>query len=535
MGGRTASELVVRSFIDGYFDGAARRSVKAAATRSLEAINRWIHAVGQRDPDLKGMASTLTALILRGRQLHVIHVGDSRLYRLRGDRLQQLTNDHTLGPGNLNRLARAIGADDEVRIDYIDLPNEQHDRYLLCSDGVHGGISDASLREILARRADPGDTARQLVEQAIAARVGDNATALIVDVVDLPPADLSDIEGALSMQAIGDLPDVGAVVDQFRIDEVLSESRYVTVLRATDLVDERQVVMKFPKPLEGADRPMRDAFLRERWIASRIQSPFVGEVIQLHAERQTQLYLAMPFYQGELLESRLRRRPPLSLTAGMDIALKIARGVVAIHRAGVIHRDIKPDNIILCPAVPRQPTAVKIIDFGVARPTTTRDIGAVSEPGTPSYMAPELFKGAQATAESDQFALGVTIYRLFTGRFPYGEIEPFTKPKFRAPPPLSSYRPDLPAWLDRTIGRAIALNPADRYGDVLELVFELENGADRASPLNVVHEPLYQRNPLLFWKVTSIVLALLLALSMYANSGRNTAQPPQPAALKQRH
>jgi serine/threonine protein kinase/serine/threonine protein phosphatase PrpC len=518
MGGRTAAELVVRSFMDGYFDGAAGGLVKEASIRSLEAINRWVYSIGRRDAGLRGMACTLTALILRDRQVHVVHVGDSRLYRLRGDRLQQVTIDHTLGPGNLNRLARAVGAEDELRIDYINVPNEPHDRYLLCSDGVYGGVTDNALREMLVRRADPDETARQIVEQAIAARVGDNATALIVDVVDLPPSDFSDIEGALAVQAIRDLPRIGSSIDEFRIDEVLGDSRYVRVFRATDLVDQRQVVLKFPKPLDGADRPMRDAFLRERWISSRVQSPFVGEVIQLPPERQTCLYLAMPFYEGELLEARLKRRPVLSMTAGLDVALKVARGIVAMHRAGVIHRDIKPDNIILCPVIPGQPTAVKIIDFGVARQKSARDIGAVAEPGTPSYMAPELFRGEQATEATDQFALGVTIYRLFTGRFPYGEIEPFTNPKFRSPPPLSSDRPDLPAWLDKAIGRAISLDPADRYGDVLELIFELENGADRASPINVARKPLYQRNPLLFWKITSVVLALLLAVSIFSRS-----------------
>jgi serine/threonine protein kinase len=140
--------------------------------------------------------------------------------------------------------------------------------------------------------------------------------------------------------------------------------------------------LKFPKPLEGADRPMRDAFLREMWIASRVRSPFVGEVIQLAPDRQTQLYLAMPFYDGEMLESRIKRKPMLSLTAGLDIALKIARGLLAMHRAGVIHRDIKPDNIILCSPIPGQPTTVKIIDFGVARQTTALDIGVIAEPGT---------------------------------------------------------------------------------------------------------------------------------------------------------
>jgi len=494
---------------------------KDSSARSLEAVNRWVHSIGRRDTDLQGMACTLTALICKGRQIHVVHVGDTRLYRLRGDQLQQLTVDHTLGPGKLNLLSRAVGADDELRIDYLNLPNEQHDRYLLCSDGVHGGISDSTLREILVRRGAPDETAREIVDRALAARIGDNATALIIDVIELPPSEFSDIEGELSEKTIRALPDAGSFIDGFRIDGTLSDSRYVRVFRATDLVDGRQVVMKFPKPLEGADRPMRDAFLREMWTASRVRSPFVGEVIQLADDRQTKLYLAMPFYDGETLENRLKRRPMLSLTAGLDIALKAARGLVAMHRAGVIHRDIKPENIILCPPIPGQPTTVKIIDFGVARQRAAPDIGTVSEPGTPSYMAPELFRGLQATEASDQFALGVTIYRLFTGRYPYGEVEPFTHPKFRSPSPLANYRSDLPAWLDKVIGHAIALDPSERYEDVLELIFELEHGADRASPINVARTPLYHRNPLLFWKITSAFLVLLLVISFFFNSSKN--------------
>jgi serine/threonine protein kinase/serine/threonine protein phosphatase PrpC len=531
-GGRVAAELTVRAFIDGCLGNADHLLPKDSSARSLDAVNRWVHSVGRRDLDLQGMACTLTALICKGRQIHVVHVGDTRLYRLRGNQLQQLTVDHALGPGELNRLTRAVGADDELRIDYLNLPNEQHDRYLLCSDGVHGGISDAELRGLLIRRAAPDETAREIVDRALAAPIGDNATALIIDVIELPPSEFSDIEGALSGKTMRGLPDVGSIIDGFRIDGVLSDSRYVRVFHATDLVDRRQVVMKFPKPLQGVDRPMRDAFLRETWIASQVRSPFVGEVLQLAPERQTQLYLAMPFYDGEMLENRLKRRPMLSLTAGLDIALKIARGLVAMHRAGVIHRDIKPDNVILCPSIPGQPTTIKIIDFGVARQKNAQEIGVVSEPGTPSYMAPELFRGLQATEASDQFALGVTIYRLFTGHYPYGEVEPFAHPKFRSPSPLANDRPDLPAWLDKVIGRAISVNPADRYQDVLELIFELEHGADRASPVNIQRTPLYQRNPVLFWKITSAVLALLLTASLFMQVRKNDGGTSKPSATR---
>jgi hypothetical protein len=509
--------------------GQARHVLpKESSIRSLAAVNRWVHSIGRRDPNLQGMACTFTALICSARQIHIVHVGDTRLYRLRGDRLQRLTDDHTLGPGNLNRLARAVGTEEELRIDYHNLPNEPHDRYLLCSDGVHGGVSDAALREILLGRAAPDETARDIVARALAARIGDNATALIIDVIDLPSAPFSDLEDSISGKSISASPVAGAVVDNFRIESRISDGRYVEVFRATDLNDGRQIVLKFPKPLEGADRPMREAFLREMWIASRVRSPYVGEVLQLSSDRQTRLYLAMPFYEGEMLESRLKRRPMLSLTAGLDIALKASRGLAAMHRAGVIHRDIKPDNIILCPPMAGQPSIVKIIDFGVARQMTTRDIGAVSEPGTPSYMAPELFDGRQADQQTDLFALGVTVYRLFTNRFPYGEIEPFSHPKFRTAIPLTQVRPDLPAWLDRTIARAIAVNPADRYADVIEFVFEMEHGAERASPIILVRKPLYARNPLMFWKAVSALLVVLLAIMLFTTIGHR--QPPRPGA-----
>jgi serine/threonine protein kinase len=207
--------------------------------------------------------------------------------------------------------------------------------------------------------------------------------------------------------------------------------------------------------------------------------------------------------------------PALSLTAGLDIAQKLAKGIVALHRAGVIHRDIKPENIIIEPPAAGQGMGIKLIDFGVARFRQTKEAAGTAEPGTPSFMAPELFDGKPADDKTDQFALGVTVYRLFTGRFPYGEIEPFSHPKFRAPSPLVSHRPDLPAWLDRTIGRAIATNPNDRFEDVLEFMFELEHGADRVSPITTNRLPLYDRNPLLFWKIVAALLALLLLLSLF--------------------
>jgi len=515
-GGRVAAEMAVRGFLEGCHD-AGIDSLKQVAVKTLEALNRWIFSVGQRDPALTEMATTFTGLLIAGRQGHLVHLGDSRLYRLRGESLDLLTRDHNAGPAMPNVLTRALGAEAEARIDYLAFQVEPHDRYLLCTDGVHGGLSDGELRADLGRRTAPDEVAREFVERALASRVGDNATALVVDVVAVPALERSDLVEAFANEVIRALPSPGDVVDGFRLETILGEGRYTRVLRALDEGSGKAVVLKFPKPLIGAEAPMREAFVRESWIASRVRSPFVGEVLTLDPERQSRLYLALPFYEGETLESRLARRPFLSLTAGLDIAQKLTKGVAALHRAGIIHRDIKPDNVILQPSQgPGSGSGLKLIDFGVARLKRDGEPADAAQPGTPSYLAPELFEGRPANEKSDQFALGVTIYRLFGARYPYGEIEPFSRPRFRAPVPLTQARPDLPSWLDRVIRRAIAVDPEERYHDVLEFMFELEHGADRASPIEVVRKPLYERNPLLFWKGVAALLLLALLAALFS-------------------
>jgi hypothetical protein len=102
------------------------------------------------------------------------------------------------------------------------------------------------------------------------------------------------------------------------------------------------------------------------------------------------------------------------------------------------------------------------------------------------------------------------------GAYPYGEIEPFSQPRFGRPTPLMKYRPDLPAWLDRSLARAFALDPRERYADAVEFAFELEHGSLRAVPQPVAKGSLYERNPILFWQLVAAVLliALLVALAL---------------------
>lgn len=509
-GGRIAAELAVRAFVDACLAAPAPAPVRHVAGTCLDALNRWVHAQGRSDTRYAGMACTFSALILRGRQAHLVHVGDTRIYRLREGVISRLTADHTPGkPGQAHILTRALGAEEALRVDYAVEPVLPHDRFLLCSDGVHGALSEVQLGGLLSDRATPEATARHLVEATLATRHGDNATAVVVDVLGLPAPDRDDLEQLIAGRPLLPAPRSGETVDGFELEQLLSDGRYSRVFRALDRVTGRAVVIKFPKEAVAAEAVYRQAFVRESWVASRVRSPWIGEVLDPGTGRQTRLYTVMPFYPGSTLEQRLHRPPPIPFREGLEIAIRLARAMATLHRAGIIHRDIKPDNVILEPG-----GGLRLVDLGVARLPETEDFPATHAPGTPSYMAPELFAGAVGDERSDQFALGVTIYRLFGGgAYPYGEVEPFSHPRFRKPTPLSRHRPDLPAWLERTLERALAVSPEDRFGDALELAQELEHGLASGAPLGAPPRSLYERDPLRFWKVVAALLALALMLT----------------------
>lgn len=509
-GGRTAAELAVRGFVEGCVGQPITAGVPRISARAADAVNRWIHSMGRSDPNLNGMACTLSALVLCGRRAHLLHLGDSRIYRLRNNELSLLTTDHTLGaPGTTSVLTRAMGLEDRLCADHAIEAVQVHDRYLICSDGVHGRLSRAEILAALARRSAPQETAVQIVEQAASNPASDNATAIVLDVLALPETQFADFELA-NARPLRNAPSTGEVIDDYELGEMLADGNYMRVFRAQDRHTHRDVIVKYPKPRPGLEAVLRSALLREMWIASHIRSPFVTEMLDPGEERRTCLYAVLPYYDGETLERRLLRRPQVPLSTGLDVSIKLTKALASLHRAGIVHRDVKPENVIL-----ERDGGLKLIDLGVARLRQFEEPESFEAPGTRSYMAPELFTGAQAEESSDIFALGVTIYRMFSGgAYPYGEIEAFSQPRFGRPTPLSKHRPDLPAWLDHCLARAFSLDRRDRYADAVEFAFELEHGSMRAVPQSLAKASLYERNPVRFWQIVSLLLLLALLLAL---------------------
>jgi len=510
-GGRVAAETAVRGFLDGFWDVPETMEVRRAGARILDSLNGWIHAQGKQDANLVGMGCTFTALILRGRLAHLLHVGDTRAYRLSGDRLLRLTTDHVRDDrGKSPVLYRALGIEQELRLDYTSHPIALHDRFLLCTDGVHGSLVDDSIADILRVRSAPEDTSRALVKTALDNGSTDNCTALVLDVVALPTARSDDVGTAIMRLPLIPVPQVGDTVDGFVLNVLVSDGTYSRLFGAVDDVDGGTVVLKFPKPQVAAVSTHHAAFVRESWVGTRVRSPWLAHVIELPPGRQTCLYTVMPLYTGELLESRLSRAPRVGMEEGRNIAIRLARAAGALHRVGIIHRDIKPDNVMLEAA-----GSLKLLDLGVVRLPGMEDFPPEATPGTAAYMAPEMFAGEAGNIATDIYALGITLFRAFTGEYPYGNADAVSPPRLERPKDIAMLRPDLPAWLQAALNRAIAHDPGQRFGDMAELAHEFESGPAHAPPRPRRQLTLYERNPVRFWQVVSALLAIGLAVALW--------------------
>ncbi len=515
-GGRVAAEVATRAFVEGYYQLPATLDVARRASRALDSANRWIHDIGRRDPALDRMGCAFSALALRGRQAQIFHVGDARVYRLRGAGLACLTQDHALSrPGYEHVLYRAVGLESSLKIEHRTLALEPHDRFLLCSDGLHGVLGAAQLSRCLAERAAPGHTAARLIELALARGAHDNLTALVVDVVELPRKAREELLLSLRDLPLASPPDVGQRVDGFVLTRVIAAGRCSVLYQAQAPDRPQPLVVKWPLPTAASDAEYREAFAREAWIGASVKSPWLAEFIEPEPGRQSCLYALMPYYPGPTLEAWMRHHRPVPLAAGLALALRLCRAVYALHRQGVVHRDIKPDNVLLPDA-----GGLRLLDLGIARLPAWPEDSDLPVPGTPSYMAPELFRGERGSRASDVFSLGVTLYRLFAaGAYPYGEIEAFSQPRFGQIRPLTQLRPDLPVWLEVALNRALASDPERRHADAMELAHELEAGLANGRPVQrPARLPLYSRNPLLFWQCLSagLLLALLAALQRLA-------------------
>jgi serine/threonine protein kinase len=249
------------------------------------------------------------------------------------------------------------------------------------------------------------------------------------------------------------------------LTSVLGRGGMGVVYRAFDTVKGRTVALKVLIPDLAADRGFQDRFRRESKRAARLSEP---HIIPIHDYGQIdgQLFIDMRLVEGIDLAAMLHRDGPMPPPAAAWIIAQIASALDAAHADGLIHRDVKPSNILISGHGQSMPFAY-LIDFGIARGVSTASLSTSSGAiGTVAYMAPERFQGSPGEAAADEYSLACVLYECLTGRPPFaGELVAIMWAHINAPPPPpSTLRPGLPAALDAVLARGLAKDPARRFG-----------------------------------------------------------------------
>ncbi|WP_374432248.1 protein kinase domain-containing protein [Ideonella dechloratans] len=511
---QVASAAAVRSFLEDYYDTAETWTVRRAGQCVLEATNAWLHAQTRRsdarfDPD-RGYVCTFSALILKGREGHLLHVGDSRIHRLHPQALEALTQDHRVRLSSAeSHLARALGADASVEIDYRCWPLAEGEVYLLATDGAYEYLSAADVHAALARHPTDLDAcAAALTATALARCSQDNITVQLVRVEALPPAEAqAAVEGQRSLPFPPPLQ-ARMSFEGYTLLRELHASARSQVWLATDDASGQPVALKVPaQDLRSAPQAI-DRFLLEEWVARRIDHPHVLKPAGGDRPRR-HLFVVMEHIDGQTLAQWMRDHPRPSLAEVRPWVQQIAQALQAFHRKEMLHQDLRPENLMI-----DRTGTLKLIDFGSVHVAGLAEAGlSERDPalaGTLQYLAPEHFVGSPPGLASELFSLAVLTYQMLSGQLPYGlQVSRLRSPRDLAGLryiPLRQHRPDLPAWLDTVLAKALHPQPARRHEALSEFTHALSAPDPRwAEPARI---PLIERHPVRFWQTVSALLAL---------------------------
>ena len=525
--GREAAQTTVTSLVRDYYATPETWDTTVALDRIIGAQNAWLAGINRRRQPIMGL-TTLTALVLRGQSYTLAHVGDSRAYLLRAGKTLQLTHDHVVNhPDFKHQLLRSVGAEDHVVVDYMQGDLHIGDVFVLVTDGVHGVLRDSRLKA-LAELQDTQSAqlaSRSLVDAALDAGSDDNVTAIVVRVLGLLDANLQDVNRLAQSLQIPPRLKVGEMIDGLCVTATVADNGINLLYQVRDPHTQVLYALKTLHPARAHDEQERAMLAHEAWLAARMQTGRSAEhLVHIHerlpaGQERSAFYLLYDWHAGETLQQLLARGHRFSVQQAVAVATQIAKALGRLHRQCVIHRDIKPANLHQ-----GEDGVLRLLDLGVAlsgrEPEAMRRLHA----GTPSFINPEQW-GYSATAadapeelpdaQSDLFALGVTLYQLLTTRLPYGDVLPYQAGRYyRDPIAPSRHNPEVPIWLDHIVLKAVARDKRKRFETAEELLLALERGASR--PLTAPQaSPLIQRDPTAVWKLALGVSGLFNFLLVY--------------------
>ena len=511
-----AAQAAVTAFLEDYYCTSDAWSVKTSGEHVLGATNSWLHSQTQQSHHRydreRGYVCTFSGIIIKSRTAHLFHVGDARIYRLRGATLEQLTEDHRVRVSSAQSyLARAMGMDRKVEVDYQSIPLEEGELLLLATDGVYEFIDGNYIAAAIESCAGQLDQAAQgIVEEAYRRGSGDNLTLQIIRIDELPTPESNEMYRQVSELPFPPALEARMEFDGYRIVREIKGSARSHIYLAVDGETGENVVIKTPSVDLQANPAYLERFLMEEWIAKRINSPHVLKPCSQTRQRHY-IYVVTEYIEGQTLAQWMIDNPKPDLPTVRGLIEQIAKGLQAFHRLEMVYQDLKPDNIMI-----DSTGTVKIIDFGATRVAGVMEIATPIEQinllGSAAYAAPEYFLGENGSSRSDIFSLGVIAYQMLSGQLPYGaEV---AKARTKAAQKKLAYRTvlneerEIPAWIDDAIRKAVEPDPFERHEELSEFIYDLHHPNHEF--LNKTRPPLIERNPVIFWKSVSFVLFLAL-------------------------
>ncbi len=512
--GKEASDTAITRFLSDYYQTPDTWSVKHAGQKILSSINLTLfkrsHEFASEE---KGYLTTFTALVLKSRLAHFFHAGDSRAYLLRAGKLKQLTRDHvaSIGSGR-SFLARAMGMDNSIQIDYSQFTLEAEDVLLVTSDGIHDFLDADKITELMSAKDSCQVRVEALVQAAFDHGSDDNISGSLCHIASLPNESLDDYNSKLTRLPFPPALDEGVKLDGYKVLKELFASSRSQLYLVEDTETGARMVMKTPSVNFEEDTGYIDRFIQEEWIGKRINSEHVVKIIKQQRPR-TCLYYLMEHVKGVSLDEWMEQNHFPKPIIAFNIVEKIAKGLAAFHKMETIHQDLKPGNILIS-----DEGKVIIVDFGsvfvagLAEVFIPLDHEGVL--GTATYSDPKYLLGKNTGIQGDLYALATITYEMFTGKLPYGDKIADCQTAFEYDRlryiSAAEANPIIPVWFDRTLERGVSLDLEQRYGNIPEFIKDLR----KPNPTYLLDDPKVTKNKsqVLFWQLLSGFWILMLVL-----------------------
>jgi len=472
-------------------------SIEKSIKTFIKSINTILYKESQINYERSELVTTLAMVVIDGNRLYGVNVGDSRVYLYRDGSLNQLSNDHAMEEkGYENVLTQAIGIAEDIAIYYFENIIKKDDKILLCSDGLYNVLDEKTLQETLKNGAV------SLVKKASKLTnddLPDDTTAITLEILEAN-------ERAILKQQKLQIPQTlkeGEIIDGYKLEKsLITNNRTWLATKKT-----KQYVIKFA-PVEALDDPaLLDLFVKEAWNAKRLKAKFFPKAVI--PKTRTQRYYVMQLFKGEDLNHYLKTHEHVTIDDAVELAATLLKMSQYLLKFDLVHGDIKPNNIMIA-KIDEDTTEYKIIDFG----SITEIFSTDTQAGTPSFLAPERFVGNAISENTEIFAIGVTLYLSLTGKYPYGEIEPFQNPTFKEAKKPSTYNKNIPEWLDSVIMRSIAIDKNQRYEHYSEMAYELSH-PEKVKPYFIKNAPLIEKSPLVFYKRAFTIMTLINFVLIY--------------------